>query len=67
MVFPEMELNQFKMVHIRSNEDFMRLVSTTGTIPASQYTGDEMAVLPQNKIDQIRQADYELQSQLSND
>lgn len=66
-VLDELKLNAFKQVHIRSNADMMRLVSTNGTISPSLYTGDDMAVMPQNKLDSIRQADYELSSQLSNE
>lgn len=66
-VLDELKLNKFKLVHLRSNADLMRLVSTNGTIPPSMYTGDEMAVMPQNKLDSIRQADAELSSYLSNE
>lgn len=68
MYVPEaMQLNKFKAVRIRSNFELFNLVSHEGTIPASAFTGDELAVMPQNKLDAIRQADYELRDQLSNE
>lgn len=60
MLVPEkLKLNKFKLVKIPSNKDYFARVGLQSAGTPSQYTGDEMAVLDQSKIDQIRAADAE--------
>lgn len=60
-----MRLNAYKPVNIPSNDWFFGRPMVN--VPDSAYTGDETAILPQNKIDSIAEADAEFQDQLNND
>lgn len=62
----KLKLNRFKLVKIPSNKDYFGRVGLQSAGTASQYTGDEPAILPQNKIDQIAQADAEYNQYLKN-
>lgn len=59
----EMKLNRFKEVSLPSARDFFGI--TQGQIPnSSQYTGDEPAPMPANKVDSINDfIDYAEQMQ----
>lgn len=60
MFVPEkLKLNKFKLVKIPSNRDYFGRVGLSSPGTASQYTGDDMALPPQSKIDQILEADKE--------
>lgn len=63
----ELKLNKFKQVPIPSNEEYFGRANGGRVLPTNLYTGDEEAVMPQNKIDSIIQADAEFRDQLSND
>lgn len=62
----ELRLNEFKQVAIPENKWFFGRPDAQGSVPDSAFTGDEMAVMPQNKIDSIAQADVEFRDQLNN-
>lgn len=51
--------NAFKDVKIPSNKDFFARVGLGSVGVANNYTGDEMAMPNQSKIDQILEADKE--------
>lgn len=61
----ELRLNAFKDVNIPENKWFFGRPMVDA--PDSSYTGDEPAVMPQNKIDSIAQADAELRDLLDKD
>lgn len=61
----ELRLNEFKAVNIPENRWFFGRPMVNA--PEVAYTGDEPAIMPQNKIDSIAQADAEFQDQLSNE
>ena len=61
----ELRLNEFKQVNIPENRWFFGRPMIS--VPDSAYTGDEVAVMPQNKIDSIAEADAEFRDQLNND
>ncbi len=59
----EMKLNRFKEVSLPSARDFFR---TNGehAMPDNQYSGDDIAPMPQNKVDSINDfMDYAEQMQ----
>lgn len=58
--------NAFKEVKIPSNKDFFARVGLGSVGTAGSYTGDELAIPNQSKIDQIRQADAEFSKYLKN-
>lgn len=60
MFVPEkLKLNRFKLVKIPSNRDYFGRVGLSSPGSPAQYTGDDLAVPPQSKIDQILDADKE--------
>lgn len=61
----ELRLNEYKSVNIPENRWFFGRPMVN--VPDTAYTGDEPAVMPQNKIDSIAEADAEFQDQLSNE
>lgn len=63
----ELRLNEFKLVNIPENKYFFGRPEAGKMLPDSAYTGDETAVLPQNKLDSIAQADAEFRDQLNNE
>lgn len=67
MLIPEkLKLNKFKLVKIPSNADYFGRVGLQSVGTPNLYTGDEIAVMPQNKIDQILEADQEYKQYLRN-
>lgn len=66
MFVPEkLKVNRFKDVKIPTNKDFFARVGLGNVGVAGNYTGDEMAIPAQSKIDQIRQADFEYSKYLN--
>lgn len=61
----ELRLNEFKQVNIPQNSWFFGRPMVN--VPDSAYTGDEVAIMPQNKIDSIADADAEFRDQLNKD
>lgn len=61
----ELRLNEFKQVNIPQNSWFFGRPMVNA--PDVAYTGDEVAIMPQNKIDSIAEADAELRDQLNRD
>lgn len=51
-VTEKMKLNRFKDVRIPSNSDYFSR-SGGAVLPPSQYTGDDVAVMPQSKVQSI--------------
>lgn len=66
MLVPDkLKLNKFKLVKIPSNKDYFGRVGLQSVGTSVNYTGDELASPPQNKIDQILEADREYSKYLS--
>lgn len=61
----ELRLNEFKQVNIPENKWFFG--RPVIGVPDSAYTGDEVAIMPQNKIDSIAEADADFKDQLNNE
>lgn len=60
----ELKLNKFKLVPIRAPRDYFGLVQEIEP-SSSAYTGDEPAVMAQNKLDSIAEADAEYRDYLN--
>lgn len=60
MYFPDekMKVNRFRVVAIPKNSEFYKRFGDT-VAPSNSYTGDDVAPLPQNKIDAISAAEYQ--------
>lgn len=63
----ELRLNEFKLVAIPENKYFFGRPESGRLIPDAAYTGEDTAVMPQNKLDSIVQADAEFRDMLSKD
>lgn len=59
MLIPDkLKLNRFRAVALPSNQDlYRRFGLSSGSVPSSQFSGDEEANFHQTKIDQIAEAD----------
>lgn len=53
---PKMKINRFQAVAIPRNCEYMRKFGAS-VAPSNMYTGEEMAPLPQTKIDMLADAD----------
>lgn len=54
----KMKVNRFRVVAIPRNSEFYKRFGDT-VAASNSYTGDDLAPLPQNKIDTISQAEFE--------
>lgn len=64
MFCPEdLKVNKFVDVRIPSNKDYFARVGRQ-VLPAGQYTGDEPAMMPTDKVSQITAAEQELFDQM---
>lgn len=52
----KMKINKFKIVDIPRNCEYMQRFGAS-VAPASMYSGDEYAPLPQNKVDMLAYAE----------
>lgn len=48
----EMKVNKFKLVNLPSNADYFARLGQFAPAP-SQYTGDNVAIMDENKVDSI--------------
>lgn len=59
-----LQLNKFVDVKIPDNKSYFARVGKQ-TLPDAQYTGDESAFMPSDKVSQIVQAELEIQEALN--
>lgn len=65
MYIPEdLKVNRFKQVPIPSNREYFGR-NNGKVLPDNLYTGDDVAIMPQNKIDQITEAELDVMKALN--
>lgn len=62
----KMRINRFKVVAIPRPVEFMRRFGAAGT-PSSSFTGDQIAPLPQNKVETLASAEALNELQMQNE
>lgn len=53
---PKMKINKFKLVAIPRNCEYMKRFGQS-VAPSNNFTGDDLAPIPRNKVDMLADAD----------